>query len=198
MKVKKYHTLSKGDDIGYISVDGILELRNKRVFLPIGKKNSQTFPNAIPQSFIYDDFGFRTIANIRDSSGNIIDVRKKIWIKEVEIKDGNASSLNWHEEYLIEKNWWNEQQLKFMFGTHWIQSDFRFWIPVLISSVTLLITGVNTFNSSKKIDKIEEWKDSLSTQIKVNENTIITSPQRLDTLKTECLQQQSEHNKEMQ
>ena len=59
--------------------------------------------------------GLRFRSNLRDSNGNIIDIQKKIVIKEVEIIGENENSLQWHEEYVIDKTCLTVQQLKWMF-----------------------------------------------------------------------------------
>ena len=50
---------------------------------------------------------------------------------------------------LIEKTWWNKQRLSLMFGEHWIQKDFRFWLPFLISILSLVIAFGSYLNNSE-------------------------------------------------
>jgi hypothetical protein len=170
MKIKNYHIFSKDPlNAGYVKVSGILILKNKRVVCPISPLNLKKFPNnAVPQRFKFERGADRFLANPSDRNGEQIDIQKKIFIKEIN-NQGSDSKYDLHEEYIIDKTWLNTQQLLWMFGEHWLQKEFRFVLPYILS-VCAFAFSIFAFLYSSKTNRnnarVEDRMDSVESIIR--------------------------------
>jgi hypothetical protein len=170
MRIKNYYILSKdGTKTGFAKVSGNLILKNKRVVSPLSELNLKSFPkNALPQKFYYEYGSERFLAKPNDLNGNQIEIQNKIFI--IEVDQNGAKNFRLHAEYLIENTWWNRSQLEWMFNKHWFQSNFKFWLPFIISIISVIIAYCSYENSSNSLKENSANKnrlDSLDAKIKL-------------------------------
>ena len=193
MKVKNYHVFAKDTDKGYMPVTDYLILKNKRVIYPISPRNN--FSDAIPQRFVFEEMGLRYRANLKDSTGRVIDIQNKIIINEVEVFGDKSEPLQWHEEYVIDNKFWTLQRLKWMFGQHWLQNDFRFWLPFFVSIFSLALS-IFTFHSNSKTQETNVLLETKIDSFEMNQRTNDSAISKLQNKYFDYMLKKDSNNKQ--